>query len=134
MSTARLAPLVSYGDFRFEGGERSTEELVAQGATALLVGNNLMAVGALHALKRAGQRVGTDIAVVGIDDPPWAELTDPPLTALAQPVREMAAAAVDLLLARLRLDGTHKRPRRKVFEFELHHRGSCCGGGPEVGP
>ncbi len=86
MKAAKLTPMVAYGDFRYEGGARATRELLTRGATALLVGNNLMAVGALHAIKEAGLKVRRDIALVAIDDPPWAELTDPPLTTLAQPV------------------------------------------------
>jgi DNA-binding LacI/PurR family transcriptional regulator len=127
IAARRLKPLVAQGDFRFEGGEHATRELLEQGATALLVANNSMAVGALHALKEARLRVGQDIALVSFDDPPWAELTDPPLTALAQPVRAMADAAVELLFARL--DGRRKRSKRQIFDFELHHRGSCCPAG-----
>jgi DNA-binding LacI/PurR family transcriptional regulator len=66
-----------------------------------------------------------DVALVSFDDPPWAEVTDPPMTTLAQPVRLMAAAAVELLLQNLQ-GRTRKRSKRKVFEFELCHRGSCC--------
>ena len=124
MATARLRSLVAFGDFRFEGGVRATEELLAQNATAMLVANNLMAVGALHAIKGAGLQVASDVALVSIDDPPWAELTDPPLTTLAQPVRTMADAAVELLFGRL--EGSRKRRKHQVFPFELHHRGSCC--------
>jgi LacI family transcriptional regulator len=124
ISAARLRPLVAFGDFRFTGGVSATRELLAQGATALLVANNLMAVGALHALREADLQVGADIALVSIDDPPWAELTDPPLTTLAQPVREMADAAVELLLGRL--EGNRKRRKHQVFPFQLCHRGSCC--------
>jgi LacI family transcriptional regulator len=124
VGAARLRHLVAYGDFRFDGGVRATHDLLAQDATALLVANNLMAVGALHAIKEAGLHVAADVVLVSIDDPPWAELTDPPLTTLAQPVRAMADAAVQLLLSRL--EGSRKRRKHQVFPFELHHRGSCC--------
>jgi DNA-binding LacI/PurR family transcriptional regulator len=124
LSAARLRPMVAVGDFRFEGGARATHELIKKGVTALLVANNLMTVGSLHAIREAGLRVAQDIALVSIDDPPWAELTDPPLTTLAQPVRDMADAAVELLLGRL--EGGRTRRKRQVFNFELNHRGSCC--------
>ena len=97
---------------------------MARGASGLIVANNLMAVGALKSVKDAGLRVPADVSVVAIDDPPWAELTDPPLTTLAQPAREMAVAAADLLVGRL--EGRRSRPKRLVFSFELRHRGSCC--------
>jgi LacI family transcriptional regulator len=126
MEAAGLAPLVARGDFRAQGGERAAAELLEQGATALVVGNNLMAVGALRAARQAGLRVPRDLSLVGMDDPPWAELTDPALTTLAQPVRAMAAAAAELLVGRL--EGRRRRPKRQVFPFELRHRGSCCKG------
>ena len=124
MSAAGLAPMVARGDFRVEGGRRAATELLGRGASGLVVANNLMAVGALKSVKEAGLRVPADVSVVAIDDPPWAELTDPPLTTLAQPVREMAAAAAELLVGRL--EGRRSRPKRQVFGFELSHRGSCC--------
>ncbi len=96
------------------------------GATALLVANNLMTIGALQAIKERGLRIPDDVALLSIDDPPWAELTDPPLTTLAQPVRQMAETAVGMLLERIE-DGRIRR-RQRVFELELRHRGSCCGG------
>ena len=124
MSAAGLEPMVARGDFRVEGGRRAAAELIGRGASGLVVANNLMAVGALKSVKEAGLRLPTDVSVVGIDDPPWAELTDPPLTTLAQPVREMAAAAAGLLVGRL--EGRRARPKQQVFGFELRHRGSCC--------
>jgi LacI family transcriptional regulator len=123
MAEIGLGPLVAYGNFRFDGGVAATSELLEAGVTALLVANNLMAVGVLHAVKEAGLRVGEDVSIVSIDDPPWAALTDPPLTTLGQPVRAMADAAVEMLFARL--EGGRKRRRVRVFDFELHHRGSC---------
>jgi LacI family transcriptional regulator len=123
MRDAGLECHVAEGDFRVEGGRRATAELLGHDTTALVVANNLMAVGALRAINESGRRVSRDVALIGVDDPPWAELTDPPLTTLAQPVREMADRAVQLLLERL--DG-RTTPKRCMFEFELRHRQSCC--------
>src|SRR5579884_1434026 len=106
---AGLEPLVEGGGFRAEGGRQAAGALLEQGATALLVANNLMAIGAVQAIRERGLAIPAEIALVSIDDPPWAELTDPPLTTLAQPVRQMAEAAVELLLERID-DG---RTRRK---------------------
>ena len=124
MCAAGLKPLVAEANFRVDGGRTAARELLEVGATALLVGNNLMAVGTLQVIRTAGIRVPSGVALVSFDDPPWAELTDPPLTTLAQPVRTMAAAAAELLIKRL--TGQRKRCRREVFDFELRHRGSCC--------
>lgn len=127
MRAAGLASSSADGGFRADGGRVAAAELLDGGCTALLVANNLMAIGALQALRERGLRVPADAGIVSIDDPLWAELTDPPLTTLAQPVRAMADAAVHLLLQRLE----HKRTRRRrlTFELELRHRGSCCAGG-----
>lgn len=124
MAEAGLEPLVADGRFRHEGGRQATDALLQQGATAILVANNLMAIGALQAIKERGLRIPHDVGIVSIDDPPWAKLTDPPLTTLAQPVREMAQAAVELLFERL--DEGRTRRKRRVFDLELVHRGSCC--------
>jgi DNA-binding LacI/PurR family transcriptional regulator len=124
IDAARLEPLVAAGGFRAEGGRSAAGALVDIGATALLVANNLMTIGALQAIRERHLRIPDDVALVSIDDPPWAELTDPPLTTLAQPVRQMAEAAVGLLLERI--DAGRTRRKTRLFEFELRHRGSCC--------
>ena len=53
-----------------------------------------MAIGSLQAIKAANLRIPVDVAIVSFDDPPWAELTAPPLTTLAQPVPASALRAV----------------------------------------
>lgn len=123
-----LPALVAGGDFRMAGGHRATSALLAGDPppSALVVANNLMAVGALRALRERGTRVPDDVSLVAIDDPPWAELVHPPLTVLAQPVRAMAAAAMRLLLARIA--HPRRRARRELFDFELRLRGSCGRG------
>jgi LacI family transcriptional regulator len=131
IASSGLEPRIARGGFRAEGGRAAAGALVAGGATALLVANNLMAIGALQAIRERGLRIPQDVALVSIDDPPWADLTDPPLTTLAQPVRQMAEAAVSLLLERI--DEGRTRRKRRVFEFELRHRGSCCPDGGRRG-
>jgi DNA-binding LacI/PurR family transcriptional regulator len=126
MDAADLPPWVADGGFRIEGGCAAAAGLLDDGVTALLVANNLMAIGALEAIRERGLRVPHEVALVSIDDPFWAGLIDPPLTTLAQPVREMAEASVRLLMRRLA--GTRSRGRRLTFDLELRHRGSCCPG------
>jgi len=57
-----------------------------------------------------------------VDDPAWAELVDPPLTTLAQPVRTMAQTAMELVLERI---AGRVEPRRVVLSMELRVRSSC---------
>jgi LacI family transcriptional regulator len=129
MRAARLDLEVVDGDFRLERAEAAVAGLLQRDprATALIVANNLMTLGALRAIREAGLAVPGDIALLGVDDPPWSALVDPPLTTLAQPVRAMAADAMELLLQRV--TGTREHPRRIVHPFELRTRAST--GAPE---
>ncbi|WP_259313750.1 LacI family DNA-binding transcriptional regulator [Capillimicrobium parvum] len=125
MRDAGHVPFAMDGGFRADTASEVTVKLLRQPkrASALLVANNLMTLGALRAVRAAGLRVPEDIALVGVDDPPWASLVDPPLTTVAQPVREMAQTAMSLLLERIR--GTRTEVRRVVMPLELRVRDSC---------
>ncbi|WP_253776502.1 LacI family DNA-binding transcriptional regulator [Goodfellowiella coeruleoviolacea] len=94
-----------------------------QPPTAVVSGNNRMTVGVLRAAGDRGLRIGRDLAVVGYDDVEWAELVDPPLTTIAQPITDIGRTAVRLLLDRI----THPdRPARTVrLPGRLVHRRSC---------
>jgi DNA-binding LacI/PurR family transcriptional regulator len=124
MEASGLQPLVADGGFRIEPSRAAAERLLEhRDMTALITANNLASIGALQALQAAGRRVPDDVALVTMDDPPWASLMTPALTALAQPVQEMAECAVALLL-----DGLEHRdhvPQHVSFDFELRVRGSC---------
>ena len=125
MRAAGLPSRVTDGRSRIAGGAEATEELVRDEATtALVVANNLMAIGALRVLRARGLRVPDRMSMVAIDDPFWAAIVEPPLTVLAQPVRQMAERVVALLLERIetgRMDG-----RRDVFACDLIERESVC--------
>jgi LacI family transcriptional regulator len=69
--------------------------------TAIIVGNNLMTLGALRGLRDAGRRVPGDLALAAFDDFPWADLVSPPLTTIAQPIYQIGVEAVRLLLERI---------------------------------
>jgi LacI family transcriptional regulator len=113
------------GDFRVEGAHAATGHLLRDypEIDGLVVANNLMTIGAMKALRQSGRTVGDDIGLVAFDDPVWAEFVDPPITALAQPVRRMAEQAVELLFERIL--GTRTQPRTMVFSLELRVRASC---------
>jgi LacI family transcriptional regulator len=123
MADARLEPIIAYGDFRIEGGAAAATSLMRErpDVTAVVVANNLMALGVLQALRI--NRPDDQPAVVAFDDPFWAAMVDPALTALAQPVREMSERAIELLFERM--SGERTDPTREVFDFELRVRDSC---------
>lgn len=92
--------IVAVGDFTRESGAIAMRQLLRDDPQldAVFVANDLMAVGALQALRQAGRRVPDDVAVVGFDDIEAAKYTEPPLTTMRHPIFEQAAAMVRLLL------------------------------------
>jgi DNA-binding LacI/PurR family transcriptional regulator len=124
---AGLVPFTVEGDFRTKLAEMTVDALLRGDArpSALVVANNLMAIGALRAARSAGVRIPDDLALGAVDDPIWAELTEPPLTTLAQPVREMAESAMRLVIERVE-DG-RQETRRIVLPMELRVRRSSGG-------
>jgi LacI family transcriptional regulator len=94
------------GDFTFEAGRASVTRALATGLAfdCVFAHNDLSAAGALRAIHDAGLRVPDDVAVVGFDDVPLASYTEPTLTTVHQPLREMGERATRFLMALL--DGT----------------------------
>jgi len=97
---------VERADFTQQGGEAATARLLgsAPELDGLFVASDLMALGALRALSRAGRRVPEDVAVVGFDDITAAAQSDPPLTTIRQETLLQGRAMVRLLLAQHRPD------------------------------
>lgn len=85
---------VAYTDFSYAGGYEAARDLVARGATAIMCGSDVMAAGALEAIRALGLAVPGDVSVVGYDDVLWSALTNPPLTTVRQAVPALARAAV----------------------------------------
>ncbi|GAA4061105.1 LacI family DNA-binding transcriptional regulator [Nonomuraea soli] len=92
--------IVAVGDFTRESGAIAMRQLLRDDPSldAVFVANDLMAVGALQALRQAGRSVPGDVALVGFDDIEAAKYTDPPLTTMRHPVADQASAMVQLLL------------------------------------
>lgn len=83
------------------GGEAAAEAMatllsLAEPPTAVFAHSDEVALGAIRTIRRSGLRVPQDISVIGIDDHPFAALTD--LTTIDQPVTAIAGRAVELLL------------------------------------
>jgi DNA-binding LacI/PurR family transcriptional regulator len=92
---------VCRGDFTAASGEHAMLRLLDRfpAVDAVFAASDLMALGALRALRRRGVRVPDDIAVVGFDDAALARYTVPALTTVRQPVEEMGAVAVTGLVS-----------------------------------
>ena len=95
-----------------EAGYAAARTLLARGEPfdAIFAASDLIAIGAIHALKEAGLRVPDDVAVVGFDGTPMARFADPPLTTVVQDTSRAGELLVDTLLKQVR-----DQPARSVM-------------------
>jgi DNA-binding LacI/PurR family transcriptional regulator len=93
--------LVVEADFSEDGGATVMLDLLARQPhlDAVFAASDLMAAGALRALRGAGRRVPDDVALVGFDDLVTSQHTDPPLTTVRQPLADMGREMTRMLLA-----------------------------------
>jgi LacI family transcriptional regulator len=94
--------LLFQGDFFFQSGEQAAMDLLKRRRppTAVFASNDDMALGVLSTAQRLGIQVPHEVSIVGFDDSPAASLAWPALTTVRQPLFDMAAAAVDMLVDR----------------------------------
>jgi LacI family transcriptional regulator len=121
--------LVHHGDgFTIEAGRALTAELLASGdgagVTAVLAGNDMIALGCLEAFAGAGVRCPDDISLVGHNDMPMVDRVQPPLTTVSIPQREIGAEAAAILLTRLQRGGG--APERRLLPTRLVVRASTA--------
>lgn len=108
--------IVSETVFTFEGGQAGSAQLLEAGATGIIAANDLMAAGAIAAVRAWGGDVPGDVSVIGFDGTPAMSYTSPRLTTLRQPVNRMSAAATALLVAAMEGSGVSQT---QVFAPEL---------------
>ncbi len=128
ISEARLPvdpALIQIGNFHIQGGYAAVQALLnlPNRITAVFASNDLMAVGALRGIAARGLRVPEDVAVVGFDDIALAKYTEPPLTTVMQPIREIGKLATELVMARV--NGERREPQRHRLKTSLVIRESC---------
>jgi LacI family transcriptional regulator len=114
--------LIVPGDFTENGGFTAMQQLIARKPDAVFVGSDMMARGALRAIRTAGLRVPADIAIAGFDDMPFAEHTDPPLTTVRQPIQRAGFVAAETLIELITQPGADTK--RIVLPTELIVRAS----------
>lgn len=118
--------LLAQGDFSHEAGERAMTRLLElpEPPTAVFGGNDQQALGAYQSIREHGLRIPDDISVIGFDDLPVARWTGPPLTTIRQPVANMAAYAMRMLMQYL--DTGAFDTRRVELSTELVIRNSTA--------
>lgn len=107
--------LIFEGDFRFESGRSAANEILNldELPTAIVVANDMMALGAMQELKSNGIKIPQDISIVGFDDIAFASLADPPLTTVCSPRVEIGRRAIEALVT------TIKIPHQQGMEIKI---------------
>jgi LacI family transcriptional regulator len=118
-----LPELTAEGDWTEAGGYNAMGWLIPHKPDAVFAANDVMAAGALWALREAHLRVPEDVAVVGFDDTPNASRTQPPLTTIRQPIQSMGTLAVETLIDIIDHPGSDTRSI--IVATELVIRSSC---------
>jgi len=121
-------------DWGLDSGRAATARLLKTGShfTAIFAQSDLLALGAITELRSHGLRVPEDVSVVGYDDIPVASFVDPALTTIRQPMRDVGAKAVDILLDRIAAarSGSTLTPRRHLLPASLVIRESVTAPPP----
>ena len=98
--------LLSETLFTIEGGQAGTAKLLEANVSGIVAASDMMAIGAVRAVRNWGAEVPDDVSVVGYDGTNLATVTDPALTTARQPVDQVASAAVALFVATPSLGGS----------------------------
>jgi LacI family transcriptional regulator len=113
-SSAGLAdacPVVECEQYARESGAGAMEVLLASdpGVTAVVAGNDLIALGALETIRRSGRRCPDDVSVVGFNDMPYLDLMSPPLTTVRVSHYDLGFEAARMLVQMLRRPSANRR-------------------------
>jgi LacI family transcriptional regulator len=116
---------VQYAPISLAAAEEGMARILAQAEppTALVATNDVFAVGAMLACRRAGVRIPDDMSITGVDNTDLGATQTPGLTSIRTPITEIGHAAAEQLLARL--DG-ESPPLSQSFASEIVYRGSTA--------
>lgn len=124
---ARNPDLIAFAETFNEGaGERCAEELLGRKVpfTAIVCANDLIAIGAIAALRRHGLSCPEDVSVTGYNDMPLADRLQPPLTTIRVEQHKAGQVAAELLLEALSSRAGERVARHLVLPIEMIVRGS----------
>jgi DNA-binding LacI/PurR family transcriptional regulator len=110
--------------FTLDGGFTGAQRLLDNGITGIVAASDMMALGAIRAVRQRGLDVPGDVSVVGFDDTELMRFTDPPLTTVHQPVTRIVDHAVDVLFAQI--DGQPYDRAERLLPGELIVRGTTA--------
>ena len=127
LSSSGLTPVSSVeGDWTAQGGYKALLRLrpLDSDFTALVIGNDQMALGAIHALQEHNLHVPADVSVVGFDDIPEAAYFEPPLTTIQQNFSQLGEIGVRYLLHRIQ--HPDETPKQQIIFPRLVVRSSTA--------
>jgi DNA-binding LacI/PurR family transcriptional regulator len=124
--TSAAEDVVEVNGWSIEAGKEGGRELLKRShqPSAVFAATDLLAIGAAQALQQAGIRIPEDVALVGFNDIPLAELVQPPLTTVAAPALEMGREGMKML-QRL-IAGKYPTKHHCELPVSLVVRASCC--------
>ena len=119
--------VVTGGEFNQEGGYRATRDVLQDGRrpTAIFAGNDLMALGAMAAIRETGLTIPDDIALMGFDDTFAASVVSPQLSTVSQRQFSLGQVATEMLLQRLNDLPPDAPSRVREMPFEVVKRQSA---------
>jgi LacI family transcriptional regulator len=125
-SEEKVTTVMMNSDQTLLGGYEMTKKLLAENrdVTAIVAGNDLIALGAMRAATESGVSIPDDLSVIGFDNIEVCDLIHPPLTTIHQPKYEIGQAAVEVLLNSNKAGGTRVSEHR-LFGVTLIQRQSC---------
>jgi DNA-binding LacI/PurR family transcriptional regulator len=117
--------LIRFADFDPESGYECMKSILRSGDSfsAVFVASDNVAIGAKSALREANLHIPEDVSLVGFDDIPWAQYSDPPLTTIQLPAESLAQSACTLLMELIQ-DGRNQK-QQVILDTELIIRKSC---------
>ncbi|MCX7668371.1 MAG: substrate-binding domain-containing protein, partial [Atribacterota bacterium] len=118
--------LIVEGNFKIDGGKTGMEIILTlpHPPTAIFCMNDLMALGAISAIREHGFSIPEDFSVIGLDNTILSEYSYPPLTTVAQPFDRMAREALNLLIKLI--EGKKIRKKEILLSPELLLRSSTA--------
>jgi len=119
--------LIINGDNEVEGGYIAAKKLLSlhNPPDAIFAANDLMAIGAIDAIKTEGLKIPNDIAIVGFDDIRMASLVEPKLTTVSQPVYKMGLIAARILFDSIENEDDINYQQKIYIQPKLMVRKSC---------
>ena len=111
--------LISVGDINIEDGYERTKQMLEKNLdfTAIFAYNDMMAFGAMQAVKEKGLRIPEDIGLVGYDDIPFSSLISPSLTTIKLKKQELGIESVMLLLSHI--NGNREKPKKIMLDVDI---------------